>query len=360
MSIMTTQQTLAALTGNEATARSKIARHVVDLEVPALSSPEAAVSLSLEPLGHQGRAALTDGRWLEFEWGGARLVVEIPAAGLAAWLRGSLGGVEPAVLPEMWHCIAQSRAVRSLLRALGASGRGQGQLTHASNKPSTDTPSHVFAFAVRLAPSGEVVHGRVYLDGLGLLLAASLVPLIPPPSGFGGTPSVPVMARLLLGHSVLGYKDLRTLGHGDVILIHQRSVDAVGGLIVRVGTDGDAWGLKARLDTNGLNILDSARPLMTDETSETTSASLPLDELPIRLSFDLGDVVVPLRELLQMRPGETLALQRPVDEGVTIRANGASVGTGYLVDIDGRLGVCLVSLKLKGDTPRLGDMSGEA
>ena len=51
-----------------------------------------------------------------------------------------------------------------------------------------------------------------------------------------------------------------------------------------------------------------------------------------------------LAQLKALQPGQTLALQRPAQEYVTIRANGMPIGTGQLVDIDGRLGVAVGSL----------------
>jgi type III secretion protein Q len=51
-----------------------------------------------------------------------------------------------------------------------------------------------------------------------------------------------------------------------------------------------------------------------------------------------------MAELEGLQPGEVLELDRPLEEAVTIRANGTAVGSGRLVDVDGRLGVQVVQL----------------
>ena len=49
--------------------------------------------------------------------------------------------------------------------------------------------------------------------------------------------------------------------------------------------------------------------------------------------------------LRRLQPGETFDLQKPLASGpVMIRANGALLGTGSLVEVDGRVGVTIATL----------------
>lgn len=82
--------------------------------------------------------------------------------------------------------------------------------------------------------------------------------------------------------------------------------------------------------------------------SEADSEVGSLDQLPVRLSFDLGERVVTLAELQALDSGSALPLDRPLQDFVTIRANGAIVGEGQLVDMDGQLGVMVSRLSLTG------------
>lgn len=80
-----------------------------------------------------------------------------------------------------------------------------------------------------------------------------------------------------------------------------------------------------------------------DDAGRSVGA-VDVEDLPVRLVFVAGEMEVPLRELHAMAPGYVFDLRQPVDRHVEIRANGRPVGTGELVDIDGRVGVRVLSL----------------
>ncbi|NDF63326.1 MAG: hypothetical protein EB136_10540 [Synechococcaceae bacterium WBB_3_034] len=73
-----------------------------------------------------------------------------------------------------------------------------------------------------------------------------------------------------------------------------------------------------------------------------------IDQIPIRLSFDLGTKTITLAELQSLQPGSVLSVDRPATEYLTIRANGAAIGSGQLVEIDGRLGVSVSGITPPG------------
>ena len=77
-------------------------------------------------------------------------------------------------------------------------------------------------------------------------------------------------------------------------------------------------------------------PASPDTSPAETAA---LDSVPVRLSFDLGEVSLTLAQLRALQPGQTLDLGHPLAGAVRIRANGALVGEGDLVEIDGQIGV---------------------
>ena len=77
--------------------------------------------------------------------------------------------------------------------------------------------------------------------------------------------------------------------------------------------------------------------------ADTSAGAFDVDGLPVQLIFVAGEMEIPLRELHAMAPGYVFDLRRPVERHVEIRANGRTVGTGELVDIDGRVGVRVLS-----------------
>ena len=83
----------------------------------------------------------------------------------------------------------------------------------------------------------------------------------------------------------------------------------------------------------------------------------PLDEaasfdaIPVRLSFDLGEIRLTLAELRALQPGQALQLGHPLASAVRIRVNGALIGEGELVEIDGLLGVSVRQLFATATVP---------
>jgi type III secretion system YscQ/HrcQ family protein len=86
------------------------------------------------------------------------------------------------------------------------------------------------------------------------------------------------------------------------------------------------------------------------ETSMSTSAqaTTPSDaaladhlaHLPVNVSVEVAELSLPLHALAELAVGNTLALQKPLNEQMlTIRANGQAVAAGELVMLDGELGV---------------------
>ena len=69
-----------------------------------------------------------------------------------------------------------------------------------------------------------------------------------------------------------------------------------------------------------------------------------LDDLPVRLVFEVGRVELSLGELQRLAPGALVPLGRPLEEPLDIMANGRRLGRGTLVQIGDSLGVRIVSL----------------
>ena len=111
------------------------------------------------------------------------------------------------------------------------------------------------------------------------------------------------------------------------------------------------------VELNPAGIVVTARPLrgrgsswewsMGNSTEFSGPAGLhdpDLDDLPVRLVFELGRVELSLGELQRLAPGALVPLGRPPDEPLDIMANGRRLGRGTLVQIGDSLGVRIVSL----------------
>ncbi len=85
---------------------------------------------------------------------------------------------------------------------------------------------------------------------------------------------------------------------------------------------------------------DTPAPLAQSDAPE----SIPLDDMEIRLAFDLGHKTVTLGRLAALQPGQVIGLDVPDPRLVAIRANGYLVGRGELVRLDDRVGVRVVEM----------------
>ena len=69
-----------------------------------------------------------------------------------------------------------------------------------------------------------------------------------------------------------------------------------------------------------------------------------LADVPVRITFDLGECTLPLCELSSLAAGYQFDLALPPQRTVNLRVNGARIGEGELIDIDGRIGVAITRL----------------
>lgn len=67
-------------------------------------------------------------------------------------------------------------------------------------------------------------------------------------------------------------------------------------------------------------------------------------DVPVKVKAVLGGARVPVGELIQMRSGSVLELDRRVGEPVDVYVNGRMIARGELVLIDGLLGVTLTEI----------------
>ncbi|MEL6567464.1 MAG: FliM/FliN family flagellar motor switch protein [Pseudomonadota bacterium] len=66
-----------------------------------------------------------------------------------------------------------------------------------------------------------------------------------------------------------------------------------------------------------------------------------LMDVPVRVDVVLGDVRMPVEELLALAPGDVVALQNDTREDVDIYVSDRLMARGRLVIADGELGVTL-------------------
>ena len=337
---------------------------------------------------------------LSFEWSGAPFHLRIPAAIAELVASPLLAGAPLPDLPEELALAVLEAALSDAADAVGNLGRGKPELLelHADAAPPAECP-HEFLVRLRTDPSSpmrataaepgrigsvsSVISATLHTDSLGLLLLAGAVSKRPP------TPSIledqiPLRLPAEIGFTHLPAQLLPTLQQGDIILMdachlgnHRvlwLTANGSAGIHVQLpsvpthssdardecdaDTDKDfdtETGSDNRTEAATspvtlavaptLTVIQAWKSAMPPETTPATSVA-SIDGVPVRLSFDLGEVTLTLSQALALQPGQAISLSRPLSGPVRIRANGAVIGEGDLVQIDDHLGVSIRTLFL--------------
>jgi type III secretion protein Q len=162
-----------------------------------------------------------------------------------------------------------------------------------------------------------------------LVLTAPAVRALRGPAGpVGGAAaalSVPISVRS--GGADLLPTELDALAPGDVVLVDPPA-DGRDALVIPGGAR-----LRGRLDDDGFHVEEMA---MTDRNAK----------LPVTLEVELARVEIPLGALARLEPGTILPLGVDRRGLVTLRAAERAVARGELVDVDGAVGVRVLSVEV--------------
>ena len=284
------------------------------------------------------------------EWAGAQLQLQLPQAASEQLLSALLDGAALPPLPGEMQAGALAAALDDLLGQLERLGRGAPRLLPPAEGQSPAVLPHAFALQLDALEGRQAIAGVLRSDSLGLLLMAGLASALPPREGPLAGAALPLRLYLDIGYATLGMDELQQLGLGDVVPMAHSFVGAervlwlqapgAGGLHVQLpGTPADA----AEAAPPSLTVVQSwnhAMPALDPPLDEAAS----FDAIPVRLSFDLGEISLTLAELRALQPGQTIQLGHPLASAVRIRVNGALIGEGELVEIDGLLGVSVRQL----------------
>lgn len=330
------------LTRNEAQARTTIAQRARGLP---LRLGTAAWEARLQPVATASSTDTEPGYVVKLEWAGAAMALRLPTAAIEQALAGVLEGAALPPLPSALADAVLEASLDELLRDLQALGRGAPQLLgwHPAHPDVLQTlPPHACDLYLATEDGVHAIAGSLHTDGLGLLLVAGLVGKRPPLHG-PLDDSVPVTLRAEVGFVRLPASDATTIAPGDVVLMDAFFPTADRALWLSPdGTHGVhvCWPASADADApSRLTVIQPWTETMPASLETSPTETGTLDSVPVRLSFDLGEVSLTLAQLRALQPGQTLDLGHPLAGAVRIRANGALVGEGDLVEIDGQIGV---------------------
>jgi type III secretion protein Q len=180
------------------------------------------------------------------------------------------------------------------------------------------------ALAIEIDVASGAIAGRARL-----LLPPAAVRALAGPVQSGPALAARVTASLRSGGAPLSPEELEALAPGDVLL-----VDPPGAASDVLVLPGGAR-IAGRLEGEALHV---------QEIVMTESNAL----LPIRLEVELARVEVTLADVARLEPGAALPLSLDRRGLVTLRVGERAIARGELVDVDGAVGVRILSL---GEAP---------
>jgi flagellar motor switch/type III secretory pathway protein FliN len=140
------------------------------------------------------------------------------------------------------------------------------------------------------------------------------------------------------GYADLTAQEAADLEPGDIVLLTQAAVCGLSG--------DDGWLLKpvdAGRTQFTVDRFFQGRLLVETENSEAVEKNPDLSTLPVRLHVVLAEKEMTLAELGAMQSGSIIELDRDTSGEVDVALNGKLSGKGTLVEIEGKLGVKILS-----------------
>ncbi|MDB5840445.1 MAG: Type secretion inner rane protein YscQ [Herminiimonas sp.] len=278
---------------------------------------------------------------VEADWGGARMLVRADPVWIEQIGQNFLDGTEVAAVPDLVRLAILEAAFAQVSAQIEDATRKRFRIIASGTEPPDFTGLEGFGW--QCESRGEAACGEVWLDPVGLgFLAMALRPAAGAPNDLQEWSGLPIPVRFSVGWVDLPTRTIAATMPRDVIMLDESWMQGENGLTVLLGRTS---AFRAVLNGTTITVTEGLGDIMAD-MAETAmyDEEQTLDDVTIRLTFDLGERMVTLGELRSLAPGFTFDLGRDLRRAVTIRANAMPIGEGELVEIDGRVGVSVLTL----------------
>jgi type III secretion protein Q len=140
--------------------------------------------------------------------------------------------------------------------------------------------------------------------------------------------------------------EIATLSPGDVVMADQscQQMQTAVHLVAPVDLTTAGAQIAARPTRARGSLWEWSMENGGDRSPTDVLQKTDLDDIPVKLLFELGRIELSLAEIRQLAPGALIALQRPLEDSVDILANGRRIGRGNLVQIGDSLGIRITRL----------------
>lgn len=287
-------------------------------------------------------------RYLHIEWGGAQVVVGLDEAVIQAITDVALPGQSVLSWPQDVAMAAIEFSAELMSVAIESASRKS--LHCAGWKAERPAGAGMERYTWRAVSEQTCLEGEIWLDTVACrYLAAQLRehPVTGDPAGAQAWDDLPIVTHLVVGWVDVPASLLPQIEWRDVLVLDECLLRDDGQqLLVRLGSH---LGLACAIDGPVLRVLEGVKEIMSEATVSLAASGGVLDDIPVRLTFDVGEREISLGDLKSIQPGYVFNLGRDPRSVVSIRANGRLIGEGELVDIEGRLGVSVLRFKLEAN-----------
>lgn len=324
---------------------------------PAVSFPvagrTATVTASWPPAAGDGSGRCR----LDLTVDGASGVLILPDSLVNALVAGLDPDVRPDDLDPWQRALLLELAVADALSALEAS-LGARLSVDAVHATGGDEESGAASLAFNVAIDGLASSAALlrlpprHAVRLARCLDRGAPAPRPPREGLEETSiAVPVAVCLRVAATTCSVGEIATLQPGDIVTAdHSRRQPhtAVAVLAEHLAAPVELAAAGAQITAPLARIHGSSWEWSMENGVDRPQADLmektDLDDIPVKLLFELGRVELSLAEIRRLAPGAVIAMPRSSDESVDIVANGRRIGRGSLVQIGSNLGVRITRL----------------
>jgi type III secretion protein Q len=293
------------------------------------------------------RTVKESGVRLVVDWGGAEIALFADLQWLESATEALLQASDVSSLPDQLRLALVESAMAELADQLETAGKKPIRIK--SLVLVNEQLDREIALLGKEAMAWDANCGGIEHEGALVLDAAAMVLAAASASGRGlgdgehlNLQMLPIRVQFVIGTTSVPLSGYTSLQTRDVILLDDSFLHGPEMLTVMVS---DNAAFRARLSGTQLVVTEGLHNTMDESCDDNEYAMNQIvSELPIKLTFDLGERVLSLGELQMVAPGYVFDLGRDLRQCVTIRANGMRIGEGELVDIEGRTGVAVLSI----------------
>lgn len=146
---------------------------------------------------------------------------------------------------------------------------------------------------------------------------------------------------LEISRVVFSMQEINQLQPSDLILLEDTRFEDEGLLRLCLDSGYCCEATLSQTTPSTLTINTEWMPMSDNEQKQNIEH---ISQIPVQLSFDVGEKTLSFNEVRQLRPGYILELSKSLPEIIQIRSQHRLIGTGELVEINGRIAVRIINL----------------